>query len=276
MFERKYFVAILLLVLVVILNLPVPASKRVKSLARDTSAPFQNIMSLLLGDLRDAFAFVARAGRAADEKRQLTEQVAQLRLQVQSLRMAEQENEELRKQIGFAKRQKLTLVMGEIVTRGDSSGWWQSVTINRGTDHGVNVNMAVISSSGLVGKVRDASRKTSEILLVTDPTSKVGAKVTRTGALGVLRGGGVSAGGKPRMEMLCAAQPCKMEYIAKEQKIFMDDEVVTSGLGGVYPEGLVIGRIVGIKQDPAGLYQNVDVVPAGMVNSLRYVFVVRQ
>jgi rod shape-determining protein MreC len=275
-FEKKYFIAILLLALVVVLNLPVPASKRIKSASRDSVAPFQNIMSLLAGDVREAFFYLARAGKSADEKRQMNEQIAQLRLQVQSLRAAEQENEELRKYVGFARRQKMTLVTGEIVARGDSSGWWQNITINRGADDGVNTNMPVITVNGLVGRIREVSKRTAEVLLITDPTSKIGAKFARTGALGIIKGGGFSAGGKIRMEMLCAAQPLRMEWLAKEQRIFVDDEIVTSGLGGVYPEGLMVGRVVGIKQDPSGLYQTADVTPVAMVNSLRYVFVVRQ
>ncbi|MBA4388687.1 MAG: rod shape-determining protein MreC [Verrucomicrobia bacterium] len=274
MFEKKYFVAVFLLVLVILLNLPVPASKRIKSGAHDAAAPFQNVMSLLVNDVREAFSYLLRASKAGDEQRQMQEKIAALNLQVQSLRSLEIENNELREQVGFKKKQKHKLVMGEVVSRGDASGWWQTVTINRGTDEGVRLNMPVISVNGLIGRVKDLSKHTSDVLLITDPTSRVGAKFSRTGALGLIRGGGVSVSGTSRLEMLCAAEPCRMEFVSKEQKLFTGDEVVTSGLGGIYPEGLLIGKAAVIGMDASSLYQVVDVVPTAKLGSLRYIFVV--
>ena len=67
-----------------------------------------------------------------------------------------------------------------------------------------------------------------------------------------------------------------MDYIPRDQKIFENDEVMTSGLGGVYPEGLVVGTVSRMDMDPSGLYQRADVVPSADLSDLRYVFVVLQ
>ena len=76
--------------------------------------------------------------------------------------------------------------------------------------------------------------------------------------------------------MLYAPSPCRMDYISREDEIWGHDEVVTSGLGGVFPEGLLVGYVKKVDIDPSGLYQRADVIPAAELGKLRYVFVVLQ
>ena len=82
------------------------------------------------------------------------------------------------------------------------------------------------------------------------------------------------ASGDKGMEMFCAMRPCRMDYVEKDRKILQGDEVVTSGLGGVFPEGLLLGHVVKADMDPSGLYQLADVMPAAEMEELKYVFVV--
>ena len=76
--------------------------------------------------------------------------------------------------------------------------------------------------------------------------------------------------------MLFSVKPCRMDYISTDQEIRRDDEVVTSGLGGVYPEGIVLGHVTRVEVDPSGLYQRADIVPKANLGGLRYVFVVKK
>ena len=74
--------------------------------------------------------------------------------------------------------------------------------------------------------------------------------------------------------MLFAVQPCRMDYIEKDAPLVVGEKVITSGLGGVYPKGLAVGRVVGSELDRSGLYQRAKIAPAADLRDLKYVFVV--
>ena len=134
--------------------------------------------------------------------------------------------------------------------------------------------MAVITPEGLVGKTVAVSRQTARVLLMTDPTCKVAAKFPRNGVFGIVRGGGVSLAGRSMLEILCAPDPCRMDFIAKDMDIRRGDEVVSSGLGGVFPAGLTVGYIRSSSMDRSGLYQHADIAPAADLGAVNRVFVV--
>lgn len=266
----------ILLAVVVLLNLPLPASMRLRAATRDGVAPFQNVMSLVLHKGLNMFTFVSRARDAVDEKETMLSEIARLRTQLKRSESLRRDNDELRKMVAFRRRQPHELRLCEVVTRGGASGWWQTVTINRGRNDRLVPNLTVITTKGLVGRIGDTSRRTSTVLLITDPACKVACRISRTGAFGVVKGTGVAFNGDRALEMLCAVQPLDMEYISRDHELRRDDVAVTSGLGGVFPEGLVVGRVLDASADPSGLYQRAALQPAADLAALRYVFVIEQ
>ena len=265
---------LVLLVIVILVNLPLPASKRLKENARDTLAPFQNALTYFGDRTKRAGTFIVNSGKAAEEREKLMTEVVTLREQARRLSFLERDNDALRKLLGFKDSYKYSLVACEVVARGDATGWWQTLTLNKGTSDGVAPDMAVISIDGLVGRTMEVSRQSTTVLLVTDPTCRISCKFTRTGALGISSGGGLTPGGDSKMAMFHSPRPNRMDYIAKDQKIFESDSIVTSGLGGVYPEGLLVGYVSRTDMDPSGLYQTADLRPAADMQALKYVFVV--
>jgi len=261
------------LAVLVLLNLPVPSSLYIKQATRGNLAPFQNVMWFLSGKVPEALSSIVASGKISNEKRRMTEEAANLRYQIQQLKALEKDNEELRKQLGFRNTHRCKLVLCEVVARGDTSGWWQTLTLNRGAAEGIRPNLAVVTTDGLIGRTTDVSRHSCDVLLITDPNCKVACKLVRTGALGIVRGRGAALIGNAKVEMFSTLQPCRMDYISKEKPIFVGDEAVTSGLGGVFPEGLLIGRAVEIGTDTTRLYQHADVAPAADISSVKYAFV---
>ena len=268
------FIWFAILGLVVLLNLPLPASMRIKSVSRDNFAPFQNVMSLVVCKIGEQMSVLRGLGGAARAKRELEAQVVELEHRIEQLEALKEENAELREQLGFARLRKQKLIMCEAIGRGGASGWWQTVMLNTGLDDGIRPNMAVITKEGLIGKTLDVTRHTCSVLLITDPNCKVSCEFVRVGAFGILSGRGVDAGGDAILEMLCGMPGTEADYVSRDRKIVRGDEVVTSGLGGVFPKGLSIGRVVGSRVDASRLYQRVDVAPAADMRHLRYVFVV--
>jgi rod shape-determining protein MreC len=231
-------------------------------------------MSLFLARARGSVRVLLHAREVVREKEALLAENAELRYENQSLRILERENNEFRRLLGFQKRQGRKLVLCEVLSRGDSSGWWQIITLSRGSDSGIRNDMAVVTADGLVGRTQTVSRQSCDVLLITDPNCKVACRLVRGGAFGIVRGKGVSIMGDPKLEMLGHVQPLQMDYVPRDTVLKAGVFVETSGLGGVYPEGLSVGRVIGISRDRSGLYQRVALQPSAALGALKYVFVV--
>jgi rod shape-determining protein MreC len=193
-------------------------------------------------------------------------ELLRLRNQLREMKTIEQENIQLRNQLGYLQRVDRRLLPCEVIGR-DVSGWWQTVRLGKGVADGVEPDRAVVTANGLVGRTIDVSVRTADVLLISDPTCKVSARITRTGAFGVVRGNGVAWDGRAS---------CRMDFINKNLSVRPGDEVVTSGLGGVFPKGLLIGYVETVQRDSSGLYQQAQILPKASLGMLTYVFVVSE
>ncbi len=273
--SRKQLVYLVIIGIVVLLNVPFPAVLRARISAREGSAPFLSVMSLITMRLQESFQVVFEAAEAVRQKKALMTEVIELRLRVKEGASFAMENEELRALLGFKKRQNRNLVLAQVIGRGDTSGWWQTITINRGSEDGVTANMPVLSMDGLVGRTRlEVARHSCDVVLITEPTLQVACRMSASGAYGVMRGAGVKASGKGAIEMLCSASPAELEYLDKTSDINTGEEVLTSGLGGVFPQGIRVGYVKKVTMDESGLFKRAQVKPAANLDELRYVFVV--
>lgn len=265
--EKNAWVWLLVaVILITAANLPLSISRRIKAIFREMLAPLQQSVSVARSRWREGYRILRGMNDLVEENRRLSEEIVHLRNQVHELRALEGENNELRRQLDFLRRAEKQLIPCEVISR-DVSGWWNSVRINRGAADGVRSDMAVITTDGLVGRTVETSLRTADVLLISDPNCKVSARIPRTGAFGVVVGAGVSGGGRV---------VCVMDYINKDIPVLEGDEVVTSGLGGVFPKGLLIGYVERVQRDSSGLYQRADIVPKADLGRLNYVFVVME
>ncbi len=268
-------ICVIFLAIIVLLNLPLTAIIRVRSGVHDNVAPFQNAVSVIMNKCRESMLVMKDSQGAMTEKKRMQEQIVNLEYQIRELAALERDNEELRTQLEFKTKEKKQLVLCEVIMRGGMSGWWQSLTLNRGSGDGIRADMAVVTVDGLIGCTISVSKHTAEVLLITDPSCRVACRFVRTGAFGVMSGRGVSMNGNAMSyEMICEAKPNKIDYISKGQEVQEDDEVVTSGLGGVYPEGLPVGRVAKIVEHSSRLYYIAHILPAANMRTMNYVFVV--
>ena len=254
----------LLALLLAVLNLPPAASQSVKNLVRETIAPLQESMTDVLRSLREGVASVRGLGGLVDENKRLSQEVVRLLAQQRENKVLQRENEDLRRQLGFVARAAEDLVAGEVVSRS-RDGWWSTLRINKGASDGLKPEQAVISMDGLVGKTVSVSERTADVLLLSDPTCRVAAQILRTGSFGLVAGRGPSWDGQV---------VCRMEFINKNVPIVPGDEVITSGLGGVFPKGLLIGYVDRVYTDRTGLYQYADIISQADLGLLHYVFAV--
>lgn len=178
----------------------------------------------------------------------------------------QKENYRLRQMLNFKERVSYELLPAQVIAR-DPSQWFETITINRGYADGVETNMAVVTAEGLVGNVTKVSRNSAHVLLLTDSRRAVSALVQRTrepGAVGIVEGYPEEKGS------------LRMINIPPEAKLQAGDTVISAGLGGVFPKGLIIGHIVETGSDQFGLLQQAIIRPAVDFNRLEEVFVVLQ
>jgi len=156
------------------------------------------------------------------------------------------------------------LAAAQIAAR-DLTTWWQTARLDRGARDGVAPGLPVLAAEGLVGRVLEVSDRTADVMFLINPACRVAGVIPRVDAFGIVQGEGTGLRGPPL---------CRMDFIARETAVSPGDEVVSSGLGGVFPPGLLIGYVRQVRQDPAGLYQSAEILPAADFRNMRLVFVV--
>src|SRR5438128_1860217 len=157
----------------------------------------------------------------------------QLRATNEALRDVEREVNRLRHALNYRARSAFKLVPAEIVTR-DSSTWWHTVTINRGKEDQIESDMPVVTDEGLVGKTTTVSNTISVVLLLTDENCKVAASVEGTREQGIVSGERIAGGLTPMPEL---------NFLSKQANLQPGQKAFTSGVGGVFPSGLLIGAV---------------------------------
>src|SRR2546422_780408 len=186
----------------------------------------------------------------------------QLRATNSALRDVEHEVNRLRHALNYRERSAFKLVPAEIVTR-DSSTWWHTVTINRGKEDHIESDMPVVTDEGLVGKTTTVSNTISVVLLVSDENCKVAASVEGTREQGIVSGERVTTGLNPVLNL---------NFLSKQADLKPGQKVYTSGVGGVFPSGLLIGVVKTFRVRE--LDGQAQLTPAVDLSHLEDVFVV--
>lgn len=241
------------------LALPARVSAPARALLAQALSPFVGFEHGILGmpaEIRKAW--VSRRD-LEEENTVLRRQFDQLRGEVAALRGLKEENERLHRLLDFKASGPLRLLPAELIGR-DTRQWYSSIVIDKGTRLGVRPDMPVVAEGGVVGKVIESSPDVSTVLLIVDKRSRVGGVIERTRETGV-------AGGS-------SFNTLRLEYLPRRCEAKAGDRVVTSGLGGVYPPGLVLGDVISVYDAEAGLSSCADIAPCVDFSRLEAVFVV--
>ena len=262
--RKNYFSSWVLVVVVtvVLLNLPLSASRGLKAIVREALAPIQNLITSTTTAIRDHWQSVWNLPAVYRESRSLTEELNRLRIELQSLRYLEHENRTLRELLSLESRVDRSLIACRVIAR-TRDGWWRTLTLDKGTHGGLYESMAILSEDGLVGRVVEVSRNTATVLLLSDPSCRVSARFLESGVFGIVSGRGPSWDGNV---------VCRMEFINKNALVAPGDEVVTSGFGGVFPPDLPIGYVDEIQREPSGLNLSASLILRADLINLHYVF----
>jgi rod shape-determining protein MreC len=184
----------------------------------------------------------------------------------------------LRKLLDFSPPVPGRWLAAPVLSRGGTSGMWQSVRLAKGSKHGVRKGDPVVVPDGVVGRVTDVSAHTSEVMLITDPNSRVACELESPGegvgaVRGILYGGGERPAADARLKLLYVVDPLRLRYLAREFEPAPRTRVVTSGLARTFPKGLTVGYLLESRLEPNGLSREASVMAAVDVTALDEVFV---
>lgn len=226
-----------------------------------------------------------RGASAAARRDELAAEVDALRAAAVAAEALRLENARLRREAGFASPAGSggvlvaslggRLVACDVLSAGGSDPWRIRLVLSRGTRDGIAPGQTVLSPEGLVGRIVSASATSSEVMPLCDSESRVAVEIrTRSGApaRAVLSGSGFARGDRT-LEALRVASPFTADWIGMDAEVARGDRVFTSGLGGVYPPGVAVGRVVDAERDETRLWQRARVAPNADFPALPRVFV---
>jgi len=248
--------------MLVILNLPSQSSARFKLGIGSLFLP-------LFGLAGSSHQLADSVGDAVVSRRQLLKLVGELRRENQQLKLQAlqaqdtfKENTRLRQLLGWQRQSSWRLKLAKVVLR-DPANWWRTIQIDLGTRDGLKENLPVLTVDGLVGRISSVSLTRSQVVLLGDPNCKVAARVeNETRDTGV-----IGAAGPLDREFV------PLGFLSRNANLKLAQNVVTSGQGGIFPDGIPIGKIVDVQATDYGLRTEAQVRLAANLNALENVWV---
>lgn len=220
--------------------------------------PVQSLVGLVLEPVTKTLQ-VSGKSQLEKDNAALRERVATLEGEVAQREEAKIENDALRAQLGFAQSGNYRLVHGQIISQ-DPTNYQQVLTIDRGSSAGIKPGMVAVTGGVVVGTVVGTTPSTAKIQLITDFSSAVPVLDQNTRATGLVhgtRGFGLA-----------------LEMVPQTDQLAAGDTLITSGFGGDYPNGLVVGTVGQVKKRDADVFQTADIRPATDFRKLESLFII--
>ena len=229
------------------------------------ATPFRAASSAVTDWTQDRYDREFRYEQLAAENEALRQRVAELERDAIAGQDAVRENERMKDLLGLAEPRPDLKYRDAEVVRGSSSNWTSDLTIDRGTLSGVEVGDCVIDQYGyLIGVVTRADLNSSVVTTVLDPTFSVGGRVARTDE-DVVLGGDFT---------LMLEGLTRLSFLPEDPKLVTGDQITTSGLGGMYPSGLIVGTVRSFEVEKDGITRYAQVEPSADISGVRYVYVI--
>ncbi len=270
-FKSKFFIILAIITALILILMAVSTVQGEK--ANFASNAIGTVVSPVQGFFRSignaTDNFFSRFRSNADyrnENEALKAEVQKLEEATRELYQVRNENERLSGLLSLKDNHPEYNMVGARVVAKDPGAFYSMFKIDKGTNAGIHKHDIVLTDKGLVGYIYEVGTNWSTVLSIIDTKSTLGAIVERTGDTAMVEGG-IS---------LISEGKCHLFYLSKEAEVVEGDFLETSGLGGIYPEGLYIGKIKSLSVDAQGLYYEATVEPAVDFSRISEVMVIRK
>jgi rod shape-determining protein MreC len=235
------------------------------------ASPVAAVGEVVTRPVRGAFRWVADLGVSRSQLEALRQQNEKLRNTVASLEEARLENARLQTLVNFVQATRFKALGAHVI--GRPTQWDRIITIDRGSADGVNAGMPVVgavvpvtggsaeasAAGGLLGQTIEVTPHAARVRLITDQSSGVAAMVQSNRKEGVVHGSIDGA--------------LALDFVSHDTTVKAGDVVITSGMGGVYPKGILVGEVTKVQNLPSALYQDIALSPAANLGQLEEVLV---
>lgn len=230
-----------------------------------TEAPGQSAVHGIGGWISNIFSYFGSVKALKEENEALKLENIELDKQLRDARGLEVENDSLREMLDLVKTEnKMELKAAKVVSK-EPSDWYGGFTINKGSKDGIKKDMPVITANyALVGKITRVGTDWAEVMTVLDPECGVGGIIERSKVFGIVEGD----------FSLRYSGMCRFGYLERDADTEKGDYIETSGMGGIYPKGLLIGRITDIKEDNTNMSKYAVIEPLADISGIMQVLVV--
>lgn len=268
---KKYGIRLLIVVLLVVGILAIGQSLRggmglLGDLSGAVRTPFQKVASAVVDRMEELYGYLYEYDNLRHENDNLRARVAELEKELRANEQASEENTRLRELLNLAaKHTDFTFESAKVVS-WNASNWDSSFTISKGSDSGLEVGDSVVTEYGvLVGTVTETGSNWSTVETVVDLDTSIGVLVGTEEVSGILEGD----------YTLMRSQYMKLSFVAETGRVITGDVVVTSGAGGAYPQGLIVGNVTSVHSEAAGQVEYAVVEPLTKLDDLTQIFVVK-
>ncbi len=255
---------ILVIVSISLLTIPDSITSNIKVAVASPLAPALKIISKTSNFFKNGFNKLATMSENADKKDELEEEVFLLKNKI-----IKQQNviNVFQQKLGVVSEFKKSNISDEKpiiadIIGYDASNFRKSIIIDAGKKQGVSVDDVVVFGNALVGRISTIGRSSCRVILITDPASNVPSRFIESRTQGIVQG--------------VADGTCIMKYVPRQTEIYKTDEVISSGIGGIFPKNLYIGSVIEVKQKNANLFKSIKVQPRIDVSRLEHVLVIKK
>ena len=226
--------------------------------------PIQNIVTTISDKSGDFVAIFSEHDKLIEENEQLRDKLSELENGAREAEQARIENEALKGMLDIKQSNPDFKFCPALVVATDHSGYSYTVTLNAGSADGIKRRDVVMTAEGVAGYVAEVGTTWCKVTTILDSSCEMGVMITRTQDIGVLEGD----------FSLANDGLCKVSYLPNDVQLSSGDSVVTSGIGGIFPAGLVIGNVQELKPEKHGISQYAVTSPAVDIENLENVFVI--
>jgi rod shape-determining protein MreC len=248
--RRAVILAAVLLAAFLLMTVQVRHDRAVVSFVRQavlfTVSPFIKLTAVTVGGVNHVWQNYVDLRGLRQENLRLQREAVLLQRRIDQLEEQVLETQRLQGLLAMREAWRAEFVAARVVGK-DATNWFKTILIDRGSRAGMRRNLPVVGPDGLVGRIVEVTPSTSKVQLITDPLSAAGVLMQRTRVTGIVIGN-LDAG-------------LRVRYLPLLADVVVGDQVVTSGMGGVFPKGIPVGRVTAVERKSGALFQEAVLQP---------------